>query len=66
MICPGLASDHDPSTYGLPHSWDHRYEPPYSLYWFRWADLKPQSSQSPPPGVGGITGVSHHAQPSFL
>jgi hypothetical protein len=33
------ASDHDPLTYGLTHSWDHRWTPPCPAYRLRWGSL---------------------------
>jgi hypothetical protein len=34
-FCLGLASDHDPLTYGIPCSWDHRCTMLYPAYLLR-------------------------------
>jgi hypothetical protein len=61
-FCPGLASDHDPSTCGLPCSWDHRNVPPWLSCWLKWslanffaqASLKLQAPWSLPPILLGF------------
>jgi hypothetical protein len=35
-FCSGLATDHDPSTYSLPCSWDHKHMAPCPACWMRW------------------------------